>query len=206
MKRRGIIAGVSAVVIAAIVWFFPVLTVGEIEVEGNEHQNTSEIIAQSAVEPGQNMLRVDNSDVAKRVAGLNWIKQVTVQKKWPRTIHIEVTERVAVMHAGGDLIDSEGKRFHSGEVPDTALEAVGRGIEDPEVAKAVGQLEPDILRQLDRVEAPTPQEMTFYTDDGREIYWGSPELAHDKARATRVVLQRDGRHWNVSNPQLVTVR
>ena len=71
-----------------------------------------------------------------------------------------------------------------------------------------------VLKSLDdtsraavaRIKAPSQYEFSLITHDDREIYWGAPENNHDKAVATKTVLQREGAYWNVSAPGLVTTR
>lgn len=197
---------VAAVGLACLVIIVPVFSVKEVSVEGNVQEPEDAIVETSGISVGENMVRVDTQAAAARVAGREWVNLATVSKKWPGEIVIQIEERVAVLHAGDELIDAEGQSFHANDIPETALEATGAGAADAEVARAAGALDPEILATMQRVDAPSPQEITFFTNDGREIYWGSGELAQDKSRATAIVLSREGQRWDVSNPYLVTVR
>ena len=209
MKRRValIVAAVVAVAVLAgvAVWALPVFTVRDIEVVGNTNVATEQVVDATGVGERQNLVRVDTTAAAGGVASLPWVRQATVSRHLPGTLKVSVVERTAVLKSGDKLIDEEGEEFSVDNPPEGILEAEGAAAA-PEVAEAAAALDGETRGQMAKVSAASPEEITFHTKDGREIYWGSAEAAHDKALATRTVLKREGQHWNVSNPQLVTVR
>ena len=209
MKRRValIVAAVVAVAVLAgvAVWALPVFTVRDIEVEGNTNVATEQVVDATGVGERQNLVRVDTTAAAGRAASLPGVRQATVSRHLPGTLKVSVVERTAVLKSGDKLIDEEGEEFSVDNPPEVILEAEGAAAA-PEVAEAAAALDGETRGQMAKVSAASPEEITFHTKDGREIYWGSAEAAHDKALATRTVLKREGQHWNVSNPQLVTVR
>ncbi|APT89221.1 hypothetical protein CFRA_08070 [Corynebacterium frankenforstense DSM 45800] len=210
MRRRVtlIVAAVVAVAVLAgvAVWAFPVFTVRDIEVEGNTNVAAEQVVEATGVGEGENLVRVDTTAAAGGVASLPWVRQATVGRHLPGTLKVTVVERTAVLKSGDKLIDDQGEEFSVDNPPEGILEAEGEAAAAPEVAEAAVALDPETRGQMAKVSAASPEEITFHTKDGREVYWGSAEAAHDKALATRTVLKREGQHWNVSNPQLVTVR
>ncbi len=93
-------------------------TVTRVDVEGDlRHLNADEIRTLSGVEPGQNLFRIDMTDIQRHIFEHPWVAEVTVRRKLPHTVWIYVSERepVAIMTVdnqphggveGGRLLDS----------------------------------------------------------------------------------------------------
>lgn len=208
----GLVA-VAAVAIG-VAWAVPILKVGNVAVSGTRHLPEEQVREVAGVETGENMLRVNVAAAATTVAESPWVKSVSVRRDWPDTIAIEVTERSAVLFTdtpeGTRLIDESGVPFLIAEPPAEAVEVTGAADEEPaelvEVAEVVSAVSPELREQVARVEVPSSLEITFHLEDGRSIYWGANRDNHDKALAMETVLGREGQHWNISNPTMVTVR
>ncbi|MDO5668827.1 MAG: FtsQ-type POTRA domain-containing protein [Corynebacterium sp.] len=219
MSRKKILlsaAGVLAVILLAlgVLWAFPILRVNSYEVSGNVHSPEEYVVEATGVELGDNLVRVDAGSAAQGVAELPWVRSATVTRQWPGTLGVEVTERQALMYSresdGEHLIDTEGRPFVIDTPPEGAIEVTGALREDPEaldlVADALMALPEHVRALIAEVEVPGKNEITLRLQDGRTIFWGASESNHDKALAMQTVIQREGGHWNVSNPALVTVR
>ena len=210
------IAGGLALIICLglLLWFVPVLKVGEITVTGAQQTAEEDIVTATGVPSGANMVRVDAARAARNVAALPWIERAHVERRFPGTVAVEVTERSAVLYAtrpdGEHLIDAAGAPFIIGPPPVGAVEITDTREDDRELfagaAAVVESLDEPLRAQLARVRAPGPYEITLVLLDGREIYWGAPEDNHDKSRAASSALSREGRVYNVSDPVQVTVR
>lgn len=204
------------VVAAALIFFVPVFKVQEIRVSGNVATTPADIEQASGIHKGSNLARVDVAGAARQVASLPWVQRATVQRSWPSAVAVEVTERQAVAYAkrsdGPHLIDAEGKVFLVDNPPKGAVEITGTGADDEEVMAGAAQivdaltktLPPEQRGDLKGIEAKSKFEYTAKFGDGRTVYFGSAESIHDKALAARTALTRDGKEWNVSNPELVT--
>lgn len=203
-----------AVLAFGVAWAVPVLKVNEVQVTGTNHLPEEQVREVVGVEPGENMLRVNVAAAAAAVAEFPWVKSVSVSRAWPDTIAVAVTERSAVLYTReGDqtrLIDESGVPFLIAEPPPETVAVDGAATADPEAMVAVAEVVhsvPTGIRELvGHVEVPDPLEITFHLDDGRTVYWGSAENNHDKALAMETVLGREGQHWNISNPTMVTVK
>ncbi|QGU07804.1 Cell division protein FtsQ [Corynebacterium occultum] len=206
-----------AVLVAAVfgmVWAVPILKVENIEVSGTRHLPEEEVREVSGIATEENMLRVNVAAAASAVADSPWVKAVSVRRNWPATISIDVTERNAVLFTdtaeGIKLIDESGVPFLIGEPPAETVEVTGDANDDTaelvEVAEVVAAVDPAVREQVARVEVPSALEITFHLHDGRSVYWGANRDNHDKALAMETVLSREGQHWNISNPTMVTVR
>ena len=117
-KSRGFLAKLLtlAAVVAALMFgvsvFFQVNT---FEVSGNENYSEEAIILASGVELGDSILLVDRGKTASQTTTkLPYVEKVTVSRRLPGTVVIEVTEGQAVASLKSEydefwLIDSSGK-------------------------------------------------------------------------------------------------
>ncbi|MEJ5928870.1 FtsQ-type POTRA domain-containing protein [Corynebacterium sp. H128] len=211
----GIGLGVNLVAALAVVaaLFLPLFQVAKIEVSGNSHTAVEEIDAASSVALGTPLIRVNTTTAAHNVAQLPWIAKVSVDRAMPDTVKVTVEERQALMFArrsdGEHLFDATGRPFVIETPPLGCTEVTGTKEDDPvlfaDVATAITALDPGAREKLERVDAPNRFELRLHFAGGKEVYWGSTEQAHDKAKATSTVIQRDGARWNVSAPGMVTV-
>lgn len=229
-RRRGVrgpaaIAGVAvlgvallAVIAWAVLWFTPLATVEDVEVEGVVHGDTAAISEATGIARGEKLARVDTAAAARSVAGQPWVDRVTVSRKWPSTVRVEVVEHRAAAFIratdGEHLINADGREFLVAPPPEGTVELVrvprvenpepGKFDGDPKVvesALAVLAALPERVRaETARVDAPGAAEITLLLHDGREIHFGSSDRAPEKGRAAEIVLDREGTRWTVSNP------
>lgn len=92
----------------------PHLALEEIRIEGNEHLTYEMIVEASGLELGQNYFQISEAEVSEGVAALSWVKRVTVEKSFPRTVAILVEERVAravLVEEKSYVVDQEGNIF-----------------------------------------------------------------------------------------------
>lgn len=210
MKRTvvAVVCGLLAILAAlgALVYFAPVMTVKAVEVEGNAQVSFDEAVEASGVREGMNIVRVDTTEAARRLAELDWVEEASVSRSLPSTVSLELVEHVAVAHAGDELIDAEGETFATGEPPEGAVELRGEAGEDARraVVEALAEIDPETRGQVAFAEAPSSAEILLGTHDGREVFWGASEDNGKKARALRVVLAQPGERWDISNPELVS--
>lgn len=206
--------------LALTVYFYPVLKVSKIEVNGAFHAKAQTIEEASGVAVGENIFRVDTAAAAGAVAQQAWVEKVNVSRSWPTTVRIDVTEHdpVGVLRGGrGDddtsesqVVDEAGRIFLRGVEPDGAVPFERIDPEDSAAlaaaSEAVGALPEEVRGQLERVEAQTAESVVLFFAGEREVFWGANERVEAKAEATRVVLQREGARWNVSNPAMPSTK
>jgi cell division protein FtsQ len=84
-----------------------------VTVTGNSRLTVEQISAVAAVPIGNSLMSINTAAMTEQLIELTEIKVVTVERGWPHTILIKVTERtpiaVAATLSGFNLIDSEGK-------------------------------------------------------------------------------------------------
>ncbi|MFV8395145.1 cell division protein FtsQ/DivIB [Corynebacterium hindlerae] len=218
LSRKVIFGGVGAavllaVVAAAVLLFVPTFQVSRIDVTGNSETAAEDVESASGIALGVPLVRLNLQQAAEGVAQLPWVAKVNVERDFPSTARIVVEERQAVLFArrndGEHLVDATGRPFVIQTPPSGCVEVTGTKEDDPalfaDVVTAVTALDPGARGQLERVDAPSKFELKLFFAGGKEVYWGSTEHAHDKAKATSTVLQREGQRWNVSAPGLVTL-
>lgn len=201
-------------ILAVVAYFVPLLGVSKVEVVGAKNANSAVVEETSGIAPGDNMLRLDTNGAAQKIAAVPWVEKVTVSRSWPTTVTVDITEHqgIAFVKKGSDIfaVNTHGQIFLQGVEPEGAVELKKTDPADSTAVKgaaaALASLTPEVRGQLDRVEAETAESIELFLKDGRRVFWGSADRAAEKAEATRVVLTREGKEWNVSNPAMPTVR
>lgn len=83
-----------------------------INVNGNYKLSEELIINTSGIIKGENIFRIKTSDGEKEIKSLPYVKDVKIERKLPKTINVNIVERVEVIQmkalSSYVLIDSEG--------------------------------------------------------------------------------------------------
>ncbi len=117
-RRRRITVVVLVVATLAAAGYLAVqsslLAVRSLDVEGALHTSPDSIRSALGVSTGQHMLDVDEPAAAERVKALPWVETATVERRWPGTVQVAVTERTikAVVPDGAGgwlLVDGTGR-------------------------------------------------------------------------------------------------
>ena len=228
VPRRGWLIGGGLVAIialvVAVVWFSPWLVVKNIDVEGVVHGDKDAIVEASGITENQKLIRLNTNAAARSVAGQPWVDSVTISRSWPQGVTISVREFAPVVFIratdGEHLFSEKGEEFVTAPPPPGVIEVVDAprvdepadGKIDPEsrvikaVLDVVKALPEPVAHRVERISAPSEAEIKLFLTDGYEVYFGSSDNAAEKARATGIVLSRDEKTWNVSNPRLPTAK
>ncbi len=217
LARRWIAALIVLAVLGLtyMVLFTSVVGVRTVEVLGTREISPDDVREAAAIEPGTPMVRLDTDEVARRVAGLPRVFEVSVSRSFPSTVEIHVTERspVAVVPDGArvHLVDRTGTDYATVRTRPKGLPVleVGRvDPDDPATHAAVTVLHeiPDPLRvKVVEISAGTPGDVRLTLAGGRLVKWGD---AHDNARKAAVLaplLTRPGKTYDVATPDFPTV-
>lgn len=118
-RRRLALVTVVALVVAiaaATALLSPLTSVQVIEVAGAQRTTAAEVRAASGLASRPPMVRVDEAQVRSAIAALPWVKEVELDRQWPRTIVVTVVERspaavapCQVNGASSCLIDAAGR-------------------------------------------------------------------------------------------------
>ncbi|MEU5842761.1 FtsQ-type POTRA domain-containing protein [Rhodococcus sp. NPDC047139] len=210
-------AGVVAVLLGAIAvaWFSPLLSVRAIEVTGVEVLTHDEVVEALRVAEGTPLLQVDTAAAARRVATMPRAESVRVQRVYPSTVRVTVSEREAVVFFeapdGTHSVDREGVDFAVEPPPmfTPRLVTPSPGTADPATRAAVEVLEklpPDLRVQVESIEAPSESDISLVLTDGRTVVWGGVDRSERKAAVIGPLLTQPGQRFDVASPDLPTVR
>ncbi|MER7399357.1 FtsQ-type POTRA domain-containing protein [Streptomyces sp. NPDC000151] len=224
-RRRTLVA--AAVLIALLVGFGTWALYGSdwlraehVTVHGTDVLTAREVEAAAGVPVGAPLASVDTDGIAARLADrLRRIKSVEVERSWPDTISLNVTERqpVLVVQKGAKFreVDDRGVRFATvgiapRDVPRLEMDAADspslRRFGIPALNRAavkVATALPDTVGKDVRViRVRSYDSITLELTGGRRVEWGSEEHGTEKAKVLRALLKaaRDARHFDVSVP------
>ena len=210
-------AGVAVVVvgIGLLLYFTPIMSARDIVVVGLGAVTQDEVVAAAGVPPGRPLLQVDTDAVAEKVAEIRRVASVRVQREYPSTLRITVVERVPVVVRdypdGVHLFDRDGVDFATGPPPPGIpyLDVENPGPDDPATKAAlevVTSLRPEVAAQVGRVSAPSVAAITLTLIDGRTVVWGTTDRTEEKALKLGALLTQPGKTYDVSSPDLPTVK
>ncbi|MBA3619623.1 MAG: FtsQ-type POTRA domain-containing protein [Acidothermales bacterium] len=212
----------ASVLIAALagavwaVWWSDLLVVREVSVAGERRLSADEVRTAAAVPGNVPLARLDTDAVRARVAGLREVAGVEINRRWPGTVQITVTERkpaAALAQPGGGfaVIDSQGVSFDTVQRPGgLPLLDVNDAAPAPQTLRAglavVVALPPQLARRVQAVAADGPYEVRLELVDGGTVVWGGPEDGERKAQVLHALLPLDAAVYDVSAPERPTTR
>ncbi|MDO3639317.1 cell division protein FtsQ/DivIB [Mycolicibacterium arseniciresistens] len=206
---------VLAVSLGLLLYFTPVMSARSIVITGIGAVTQEEVLAAAAVPAGTPLLQVDTDAVAERVATIRRVAAARVQREYPSTLRITVVERVPVvvkdLPDGPHLFDRDGVDFATAPPPPTLpyLDAENPGPSDPATQAALEvmtALPPEVAGQVGRIAAPSVAAITLTLTDGRVVVWGTNDRTEEKALKLAALLTQPGQTYDVSSPDLPTVK
>jgi cell division protein FtsQ len=223
---RGAVRGLKALMWSALVsvvvvglglvlYFTPIMSARNIVVTGLGAVTQDEVAAAAAITPGTPLLQVDTDAVAARVAAIRRVATARVQRQYPSTLRVTVIERVPVVVKdfpdGPHMFDRDGVDFATGPPPPAVpyLEAENPGPRDPATKAALEvmtSLRPEVAGQVGRIAAPSVAAITLTLVDGRAVVWGTTDRTQEKALKLGALLTQPGQTYDVSSPDLPTIK
>ena len=206
---------VAFVGLGLLLYFTPIMAARNVVITGLGSVTQDEIIAAAGVKQGTPLLQVNTDDVAERVAAIRRVATARVQREYPSTLRITVVERVPVVVKdypdGPHLFDKDGVDFATAPPPSNLayLDTDNPGPSDPATKAALAvmtALPPDVAGQVARVSAPSVAAITLTLGDGREVVWGTTDRTEEKAQKLAALLTQPGHTYDVSSPDLPTVK
>ncbi|MFE3546706.1 cell division protein FtsQ/DivIB [Nocardia sp. NPDC059177] len=207
---------VAVTVLVLLAWFTPVLSVRTVRIDGLSAVPQEEVRSRLEIPDGRSMLRIDTNSIAQRVAAIPKVRSVRVQRKFPSTVLVTVVERTPVVYAespdGAHLIDAESVEFAIEPVaPIGVPKLVTEGsFTGPAATRAAVDvlvtLPPALSVQVGEVVARSISDVSLNLRDGRKVVWGGTGDGERKAAVVLPLLTREGTVFDVSSPNLVTVK
>lgn len=198
-----------------VCYLSPILGVRTVQVDGARALRPAEVTTLAQVPMGGPMLRVDTGAIAQRVAAIPRVAAAEVQRSWPSTILITITERVPVVFLrapdGIKLVDESGYPFATVPVPPIGLpefvvQKAGPGDAATQAAMQVLHGLPGSLRaELLTISALGPNDVRLVLTAGREIHFGNAEQLDRKIAVAQALLTQPGKVYNVESPEAPTI-
>jgi cell division protein FtsQ len=188
-----------------LVFASPVLAVRDVQVRGVQRLSAADVQRVAERQLGLSMALASPQTVAEQVAQLRLVRAVHVDRSWPSTLVVTVSERepiVAVPVAGGRVqrVDGDGvlidtvPRAQAG-LPVVEVDVQRAGTESLRAARTVVDDIPPALRTgLRTVRATSPDDVSFVLADGSTVIWGSALDGDRKAAALLAVHPRATKH------------
>lgn len=206
---------VGAVALGLLLYFTPLMSVREVAVDGIQAVPRDDVLNAMGVRKGSPLLQVDTDVVADRVAAIRRVASVRVQREYPSTLRITIVERVPVavkdFPDGSHLYDRDGVDFATAPPPPGLpyFDVDNPGPSDPSTKAALQvltALQPQVAGQVSRIEARSVASITLTLADGRVVVWGTTDRTQEKADKLTALLTQPGHTFDVSSPDLPTVK
>ncbi|CDO89252.1 cell division protein FtsQ [Mycobacterium triplex] len=207
-----VIVGVG---LALILYFTPVMSARDIVVTGTGAVSREEVLDAAQVRVGTPLLQINTNQVADRVAAIRRVASARVQRQYPSALRITIVERVPVVVKdfpdGPHLFDRDGVDFATGPPPPALpyIDVTNPGPSDPTTKAALQvllALRPEVADQVGRIAAPSLASITLTLGDGRVVIWGTTDRTDEKAEKLAALLTQPGKTYDVSSPDLPTVK
>ena len=198
-----------------LVGFSQVLATQRVTISGTSVLTKEKVDETAEISYGQPMIREDLDAVTARIETLKPVESVRVERSWPNTITIAVTERTPLFAAGRDggylIVDRHGVAFQVVEQPpkkmmtaDVDPAADQRLLAD--IGVVVDALPAEVRKRVDSIEAGSPDTIELVLKNGSRVVWGSAEQSELKAQVTKALLKEKAAVYDVSAPAYPTTR
>ena len=206
---------VVGVGLGLILYFTPAMSARNIVVTGTGVVTREEVLDAAQVRIGTPLLQINTNEVADRVAAIRRVASARVQRQYPSALRITIVERIPVVVKdfpdGPHLFDRDGVDFATDPPPPAVpyIDVENPGPTDPATLaalKVLSTLRPEVAGEVGRVAAPSVSSITLTLTDGRVVIWGTTDRAAEKAEKLAALLTQPGRTYDVSSPDLPTVK
>jgi cell division protein FtsQ len=215
MLLASVLLALVGVGLGMILYFTPAMSARNIVVTGIGTVTREEVLDAARVRPGTPLLQIDTNQVADRVAAIRRVASARVQRQYPSALRITIVERVPVavkdFPDGPHLFDRDGVDFATGPPPPALpyIEVANPAPGDPATKAALQvltALRPEVAGQVGRIAAPSVASITLTLTDGRVVIWGTTDRTDEKAEKLAALLTQPGKTYDVSSPDLPTVK
>ena len=206
-RLRILVVLASVVLLAVAAWVVvasPILDVDRVEVSGSTRLTSADVAAASGISTGDPMVWLDGGAAERRIAVLPWIESAHVEREWPGTVKISVTEREPVAWvdtgSGPALVDGTGRVLAGVRTAPTGLPQIVGPTRVPPAGAAIAPLAGarvagglvGYARLGTKTITVTPRGVVLVLANGAEVRMGSPAHVMTKVAAARAVLDAVG--------------
>lgn len=213
-----VLVGVLVVALLAgavyLVGFSTVLAAQHVKITGLKTLDKDEVTEKAAVQLGVPLARQDLNGIADRVASYPQVEHVVVERTWPSTVTITVTERTpvfAVRYANlYVLVDKHGIPYLTvSKQPDNLPLAAASQSDRAsliEIATVSRELSKKLRSQVVTIRAESPYALVLVLDSGVEISWGTSDQSKLKGEVALALLKQKPKAIDVSAPHNPAIR
>ena len=215
MLLASVVLAIVGVGLGLVLYFTPTMSARNIVVTGLGSVTREEVLDAARVRPGTPLLQINTNQVADRVAAIRRVASARVQRQYPSALRITIVERVPLVvkdfSDGPHLFDRDGVDFATAPPPPALsyIDVANPGPSDPATKAALQvltALRPEIAGQVGRIAAPSVASITLTLSDGRVVIWGTIDRTEEKAEKLAALLTQPGKTYDVSSPDLPTVK
>lgn len=176
-----------------------------VTINGLSRLTAEQVAAAAAVPLNEPLISQDVNGIKKRLSAIPEIKVALVERGWPHTLIITITERnpvaVAATAGGFNLIDDEGKNAGAVTAPPPGLLVIAAAPDSPamvEAIKVLAQLPADW--QVTGLAAASQDSVVVNLASGAQISFGTGEAADQKVKVAQALIKQNYLTINVSAP------
>ena len=203
------------VILALVTWYVLFQSrwflIEQVQVTGLKRLSTQKVLTLAQVRVGQPLMAANPNTLKSRISELPAVKRVVIERGWPHTLIIRVTERQAIAAVPSDggfvLVDDEGQIAGGAKKrPAKKLLVYAK----PETLAMKAAL--DVYLALPKrwkvlsVHAKTRDSVKVHLHHGIWITFGSNELIERKSLVANALLAKGYRTINVSAPEMPTAK
>ncbi len=167
----------------------------------------------AAIEIGERISDLNLTAAAARISTLPQVRSASVTRRWPDRIVISVDLRQPIgwLRFQNEIwyLDETGEKYQPKvSRPSVGLPEFAAGSDKLLLAAtdAYFDLPKQLVEKVSRVTAPTSSNIRFILTSDVTVIWGSTERGERKSEVLTVLLQRKARTYDVSAPDLPTIR
>ncbi len=170
-----------------------------------------QLAAVASVPVGEPLASQDLTGITNRLTALPELKTVLVERGWPKTLVITVTERipiaVAATEGGFNLIDNEGKNSGVVTEPPAGLLVIAATPDSPAMQSAISVVASLPAEwQVTGLAATSQDNVVVNLASGAVISFGSGVEADQKVKVASALLAQNYLTINVSAPDAPSAR
>ena len=182
-----------------------------VTINGLSRLPIEQVTAIAAVPLNEPLVSQDLPGIKERLIALPEIKSVLVERGWPKTLLITITERVPIAVAatagGYNLIDDEGKNSGVVAAPPEGLLVIAAAPDSPAMLAAIQVLAAIPADwQVTGLSAVSQDNVVANLASGAVISFGTGENAVQKVKVAQALLKQNYLTINVSAPDAPSAR
>jgi cell division protein FtsQ len=182
----------------------PLSHIANIEVKGNIHVSTKEIISLSGISNRTSFWSIEADSIINKIKKNEEIRDVSIEKKFPNSVTIDVTEMKRVAYAlndgktvpileNGNVLQANVETLVHSDAPILMNWEAGSALQ--EIAAELSKLSPAITNSISEIhhtpEDSDPFHITLYMNDGFEVSATITDFAKKMSAYPAIVNQLD---------------